>query len=277
MVWSNVQKRRWVYVLIRATQQALSPESSLLAGSIGYFTLFSLFPLTLLTVGIASFWFDPLFAESEIVGQLEFVVPALSQLLGENLERIVEARGPVTGFALFVFLWSASNIFNMLSRAMDQVWQVGARSLWQHRGFGILMALVLSGLLLIASFVGQTVLTVFDWVIPGQLEVYTSRLAAAFLSVSLFAVLYYFLPRANVAWHQILPGAIAAGLLWELAKQGFLLVISTFLSRSNVVYGSVATIMAFLMWTYVSTIIFLFGGYLNVENVRFPGKGESVS
>jgi uncharacterized BrkB/YihY/UPF0761 family membrane protein len=55
------------------------------------------------------------------------------------------------------------------------------------------------------------------------------------------------------------------GLVWELAKKAFLFFISTYLSVSNLVYGSVAAIIAFLAWAYLSGLIFLFGAYLSVS------------
>ena len=61
------------------------------------------------------------------------------------------------------------------------------------------------------------------------------------------------------------PGAMGAGLLWELAKKAFLFFVSTYISVSNLVYGSVAAIIAFLVWAYLSGLIFLFGAFLSVS------------
>ncbi|HXV96786.1 MAG TPA: YihY/virulence factor BrkB family protein, partial [Anaerolineae bacterium] len=219
--------------------------------------------------------------EAEVVTQLEFVAPALGDLLGENIEGIVRARGPVTSFALLILIWSSSHIFNVLTRAMDRIWQVDvARSAWRHRGLAILLALLISGLLLAASFAEQTVLTIVNSLLPEEFEPlrpYTNQFWLALLSIVLFAVLYYFLPHINIDWSDVMPGAIGAGLLWGLAKQAFLFFVATYLSRSNLVYGSVATITAFLTWVYVSSMIFLFGAYLNVEYAHFrQGIEEKV-
>ena len=61
------------------------------------------------------------------------------------------------------------------------------------------------------------------------------------------------------------PVTIAAGLLWELAKKAFLSFVSTYISVSNLIYGSVAAIIAFLVWAYLSSLIFLFGAFLSVS------------
>ncbi len=88
---------------------------------------------------------------------------------------------------------------------------------------------------------------------------------AVLLDVALFMTLYIMLPHGPSTWREILPGAIGAGVLWELAKKAFLFFVSTYISVSNLVYGSVAAIIAFLVWAYLSALIFLFGAYLNVS------------
>jgi membrane protein len=92
-----------------------------------------------------------------------------------------------------------------------------------------------------------------------------SLLMALLLDVASFMLLYMMLPHGASTWREILPGAIGAGLLWELAKKAFLFFVSTYLSVSNLVYGSVAAIIAFLVWAYLSGLIFLFGAFLSVS------------
>jgi uncharacterized BrkB/YihY/UPF0761 family membrane protein len=61
---------------------------------------------------------------------------------------------------------------------------------------------------------------------------------------------------------------MGAGLLWELAKKAFLIFVSTYVSISNLVYGSVAGMIAFMVWAYLSGLIFLFGAYLSISYYR---------
>lgn len=259
----------WLRLIFLSLQAALAPDSALTAAAISYFTLFSLFPLTLLTVAIGSLWIDPMLAESEVVTQLEFAAPALGELLGSNIERIVRARSTITGFAALTLLWSSSNIFNVLTRAADKVWTLDEkRPSWRRRGLAILIVLTISGLLLAASFAESTIWTIINTLLPNeiqQMQAYTDRFWAVFLSVALFGTLYYFLPHVKLTWRQVLPGAVGAGILWELAKQGFLYFVASYLSRSNLVYGSFATITVFLTWAYLSGLIFMFGAHLNVK------------
>ena len=81
-------------------REALKPDSAITAAAIAYFALFSLFPLTLLSISIASFSLGPLMDQQLILQKLEFIAPALGQLLGQNIDEIIRARGPVTSVAL---------------------------------------------------------------------------------------------------------------------------------------------------------------------------------
>lgn len=258
----------WLGMLGRAANHVLAPDSSQVAASIAYFALLSLFPLTLFTIAIASVWLDPLLIEADVISRLEFVAPALGQLLGQNIERIVIERRSVTGFAVITLLWSGSTIFHVITRALDTIWEVGRRRpVWRHRGVAIVTALSLSILLLIASLIGSTVITVLNTLASAPVRNFYATLSTLFpplLSIILFGLLYYFLPHTPITVHDVLPGAVIAGLLWELAKRGFLYFVATYLSLSNLVYGSVATLVAFLFWAYISSVIFLYGAHINV-------------
>jgi uncharacterized BrkB/YihY/UPF0761 family membrane protein len=67
-----------------------------------------------------------------------------------------------------------------------------------------------------------------------------------------------------------------AGFLWELAKKAFLSFVATYISVSNLVYGSVTAIIAFLVWAYLSSLIFLFGAYLSVFYFRLKQRQKET-
>ncbi|HIE25038.1 MAG TPA: YihY/virulence factor BrkB family protein, partial [Anaerolineales bacterium] len=94
---------------------------------------------------------------------------------------------------------------------------------------------------------------------------------SALISILLFGLLYRFMPHNSPAWHDVWIAAISAGFLWELAKRFFVSYISGFLSSSNLVYGSVSTIIAFLAWVHLSGLIFFFGAHLG-KSYREDGK-----
>ena len=259
----------WLGLLTGAAKQALKPDSALTAAAIAYFAIFSLFPLALLSIGIASFSLGPLMDQQVVVQRLEFIAPALGQLLGKNLDEIIRARGPVTVVALGSLIWSASSMFFVLIGTLTKVWGIErSRPIWKRRGLAILFVLAFIGPILFLASFADSMITNLLTRLPGPIIQIVGGVGlglAVLLNVALFMVLYLMLPHAASSWREILPGAIAAGLLWELAKRAFLFFISTYISISNLIYGSVAAIIAILTWAYLSSLILLFGAYLSVS------------
>ncbi len=257
----------WLGIIAQAARETMTPRSAITAAAIAYFALFSIFPLILVSIFIASFHLIPLVNQQFILNKLEFIAPALGRLLGPNIQRIITTRGTVTLIALIGLVWSASTVFNTLNQTMSELWGYRrVRPVWEQRGLAVLVVLVFAGpLLVLVSFGGSLLTTVYSW-LPFQsalLATVIGLVLAVVLNIALFALLYYVFPHGKSTWREILPGAIGAGLLWEVGKQAFLAFVSGYLSASNLVYGSVAAIIAFLTWAYLSGLIFVFGAHLS--------------
>jgi YihY family inner membrane protein len=257
----------WPGMIIGAVRRTLLPGSAIKAASIAFFALFSLFPITLLSISIASLNLDPSMGQQFIVNNLEFIAPALGQLLGQTIDEIILARGSVTSVALIALLWSASTIFYTLTLTMNEIWSnQRIRPVWKRRGLSILIVLAIVGpVLFLASFATSMMTNLRAWLPEGIIALSggIGILLAILFDIALFMVLYILLPHGASTWREILPGAIGAGLLWEIAKKAFLFFVSTYIAVSNLVYGSVTAIIAFLAWAYLSGLIFLFGAFLS--------------
>jgi membrane protein len=269
--WRKLNDRTngWLWVLVNALKETLMPDTAIMASAIAYIALFSLFPLILLSISIASFSFGPSLDQHTTIQQLEFVAPALGQLLGKNIDQIIRARGPVSGFALISLTWSASAIFYTLTHTLNGIWHIKQRrSAWKRRGVAILFVMAFIGpTLFIISLAGSVIANIRFW-LPDQiipLGYGISLFLTTLLDIVLYMAVYMMLPHGASTWREVLPGAIGAGLLWELAKRTFLSFVSTYITITNLVYGTVATIIAFLFWAYISSLIFIFGAYLSVS------------
>jgi membrane protein len=80
------------------------------------------------------------------------------------------------------------------------------------------------------------------------------------VTITLFVVVYRFMPKAHVTLRDTLPGAVIGGLLWEAAKYIFAWTLNYF--HYDQIYGSVGAVVAVLTWSYVSSLILLFGAQL---------------
>jgi membrane protein len=277
----NQRTHGWLGVLAGAARETLKPDSSITVAAIAYFSLLALFPIILLSISIASFNLGFLLDQQRIIKELEFIAPALGQLVGQNIDEIIQTRGPITGVAFVGLIWSASTIFYTLTHTLNKIWGNNRnRPIWKRRGLAILFVLTLAGpTLILASFASSMIANLRTW-LPDQIIPIGNAIsfAVAFLlDIALFFVIYILLPRGTSTWREILLGAIGAGLLWELAKKAFLYFVSTYISISNLVYGSVAAIIAFLVWAYLSGLIFLFGAYLSVFYYRLKQQHREAA
>jgi len=277
----NERTRGWLRIVASAAKETLKPDTAITAAAIAYFALFSLFPITLLSISIASFSLGPSMDQQLIIQRLEFIAPAMGQLLGQNIDEIIEARGPVTGVALIGLIWSASTVFYTFTHTFNEIWGVKRRrAVWKRRGLAILFVLTFVGpTLFLASFTGSMIAHLRT-LLPDPIISMgggASLVLAILLDVALFMVLYMILPHGASTWREILPGAMGAGFLWELAKKAFLSFVSAYISVSNLVYGSVAAIIAFLAWAYLSGLIFLFGAYLSVSYFQLKRQQKETA
>ena len=85
--------------------------------------------------------------------------------------------------------------------------------------------------------------------------------------VGLFLMLYKYLPNTKTYWRHIWPGALVAAILFEISKNVFIYYVNTFATFENV-YGSLAPVVALLLWSYLSSLILILGAELSSEYGR---------
>lgn len=274
------RKDHWK-IWLNAFQNTFSLNSILAAAGTAYFAFFSFFPLILLIVAVASYWFDPLWVESELINQIEFVVPNIAKILGENIDKVIRARSTATLTALILLAWASSALFSIITRILDTIWsgRANVRSRLRYRSLALLLVGTLALAVLTLLFLESWVVPLFKNYIPEYpLFLYRGGgfLFSVLINIILFALLYRFLPHSSPAWADIWIGASAAGTLWAIAKRFFVDYVVRLLSTSNLVYGPVSTIMSFMLWIYFSGLIFFFGSYLSV-GYRNQSSKEVVS
>lgn len=299
-----VTKISWKFVLKRTLGEFGTDQCTDIAASLTYYAVLSLFPALIALVSLLG-----------VFGQGKQSADALLQILssiapGDALDVI---RGPIeqfstapsAGFALVagiaVAIWSASGYVGAFSRAMNRIYDVDeGRSFLKLKPtqllvtvIGIVLLLVVVLILVISGPIadaigaalglGQTVQVVWSiakWPV----------LAAAV--VLLIAVLYYFTPNVQqpkFRWMSL--GAMLALLAIVVASLGFGFYVSTFSNYAKT-YGSLAGIVIFLLWLWLTNLALLFGaefdaelergrqlqaGIAAEENIKLPPRGTKKS
>lgn len=242
------------------------------AAAMSYFGLMALFPALLLMFSLS----NKLAAGSQLLTHAVDVYPGSSKFLRDTIEAFSSiGAGAIVTCVILVF-WAGSWVFAVIERALNRIWGATSRTFLHGRALTIGMV-GLVGLLLASSVFVTSILVALREMAgrlsPRQIERYTllASVGSAFwqvlfatlsylVTVALFVLVYRFMPKAEVSLRDTLPGAFLAGLLWEIAKYIFALSLHYF--HYDQVYGSVGAVVAVLTWSYVSSLILMFGAQL---------------
>jgi membrane protein len=262
----------WGSMLAHSLHQFHENDLFTSAAAMSYFGLMALFPALLLLLALS----NKLAAGTEMLAHAVDVYPGSSQFLRDTIAAFSDLGFGAIVTCIILVLWAGSWVFAVVERAVNRIWGATSRTFWHGRALTIGMV-GLVGLLLSASVVVTSALVALREVAvrlsPRQIARYQllGSVGSGFwqvvfaagsylITVALFVLVYRFMPRAEVSLRDTLPGAFLAGLLWELAKYVFAWSLGYF--HYDQIYGSVGAVVAVMTWSYVSSLILLFGAQL---------------
>ena len=275
----------WLWAETRLTGLAIwrgalgiySSNDLTFASSIAYYALLSLFPFFLLVFAILG---SVASTEAERVEILQFVLryfPTKFEFVSTQLEamRGASVRLGVAGSLLMI--WAAMGVFGAVTSAVNHAWGVEKQpSYFKHKLISFLM-LTASGVLLLAGLLLVSAINVAEarWFavvidrVPAliTLQSYAIKSASTVIFILVVGLVFYFVPNAKVRFKDVWVGAVLTGLLWRLALSGFSWYVRD-LTRFSNVHGSIAAVVVFLLWVYVSSVIFLYGAEMTAAYAR---------
>ena len=269
----------WKYVARKTIREFFDDQCTDLAAALTFYSVLALFPALLALVSLLG-----------LVGQQgksEVFINLLSAMGADSVADTI--RGPLNqlsqtstaGLAFIIgiagALWSASAYVGAFGRAMNRVYGIEeGRPFWKLRPLMIIITLasvILAGLVAIGLVVSgplavaigdalgltETALTIWNIV------KWPILLALAALVV---AILYYATPNVEQPkFRWISVGAVVAIVTWLVASALFGFYVSQF-SNFNRTYGSLAGVIIFLMWLWITNTALLFGAELDAEMER---------
>ena len=244
------------------------------AAAMSYFWLLTLFPALLVLLALS----NRIAAGSEILARIVEVYPGSREFLRATIRSLANVGTGVIATCVIIVLWAGSWVFAVIERALNRIWGTRPRAFLHGRALTLGMIGAVGLLLSVSVFVTSILLALQR--LAGRLPLRVLRnmtflavagniflqLAFALISIlvtiGLFTLVYRFMPNGRVRLRDTLPGAIVAGLLWEVAKYIFAWSLQYF--HYDEIYGSVGAVVAVLTWSYVSSLILMFGAQLSV-------------
>ena len=248
------------------------------AAALTYYAVLSIFPGLLVVISLLGLLGKS--ATQPLITNLTQAAPtSVRQIISNAVGNLQHGHG-AAGFAAIIgivlALWSASGYIAAFMRAANVVWDVPeGRPFWKitpvRIGITVLIMvlLVASALMVVvtgglASHVGQvlgigsTAVTVWD----------IAKWPVLLIIVSLMiSILYWVAPNAKRGFQWVSPGGVLAVVAWLIASGLFAFYVANF-SHYNKTYGSIAGVIVFLIWLWISNIAILFGAEFNAELER---------
>lgn len=277
---TDLVKPTWGYALRKTVREFMDDECTDLAAALTYYAILALFPAAIALLSLVG-----------LVGQQQQTVDTLLQILRDigassaadtlepTLTNLAASQG--AGLALVIglatALWSASGYVGAFGRGMNRIYEIDeGRPIWKLRPVMLLVtlvtvvlaAVVAVGLVLTgpaAEAVGRAIGLESTAVTVWSIAKWPVLLAVVVLIV---ALLYYATPNVKQPkFRWISVGAIVAIVVWVIASAAFGFYVANFSSYDKT-YGSLAGVIAFLLWLWITNLALLFGAELDAELER---------
>ncbi len=275
----------WKDIMVRAWGEVSDNNIFLVSGGVTYAVLLALFPALAALVSIYGLLLNPAQVEAEIGSLSKVLPPESTQVIADQLHKLVSASSGTLGIsaivALLFALWSASRGMSGMITALDIAYQQK-----ETRGF-FKLNLIAIGLTLLA-LIGGTVSIALVGVLPAAIQFVGLGAQAQWIILALqwpllivwvmtgLAVLYRYAPdRRTARWRWVSPGAIIATVLWIAGSIGFSVYVTHFNSYDKT-YGSLGGVVVMLTWLYLSAFAALFGAIINAQAERQTEADSTV-
>jgi membrane protein len=265
---------KFLHVLI---QNIGYDDTSNMAASIAYYTVLSLFPLLLGLLAIFGLFLPSQPVQQQLINLFNQFLPGSSGILEGSITDIIRLRGTFGVVGILGLFWSGTGVFSAVTRAVNKAWDIKYQHpfyLRKPREIGLAIG---SGLLLLLSLGASTFLTYLSNLnldISGPLINVGTAFIAFVFSLIVFTLIHKFIPISGVRWNRIWPGALLSAILFEIAKT--ILVFYLNHNHYDKIYGSIASLIALLVWIYYSAFILLLGAEFNSMLFRWRREGEII-
>ncbi|MGO9519197.1 MAG: YihY/virulence factor BrkB family protein [Candidatus Korobacteraceae bacterium] len=262
-----------------ALWRAFVHDAFAVAKGAAFSAIFTLFPAVLLVASVLS-------ESHKTAGFIREIGHALGRILPEGTRTAVLQYFSGTKPVSVRFVITVAAITLWTGSGMMISWMEGFRNAYQMpKIWGLVKERMIAFLLVVLAgipMVFASILLVFGnqieaWIVyhlghelgPYVLGLWTALrwIIAALTSIAVIGLIYHHgVPRTQ-PWHRVLPGAALATVLWFASTLVFGFYLRHF-ANYDVIYGSVATAIALLIWLYIVSMVVLIGAEFNAQ--RYP-------
>jgi len=246
----------------------LRTEVHTYAFSVAANVILSFFPFMVLMLVVIRKVFHSAAMRQVVEQLLHDYLPTNQDFVIRNIKAIAYSHNRAAFISLFILLVTSTGVFLPLEVALNQVWGFPKnRPYWKNQLVSLGLAFVcgMLALLSIALTAGNRALI---QAIAGRYSFTTdavtllfAKVFAAIATIAIFFLIYWLLPNGKVPAGAALSAAVYVGLLWEMAKYLYILLLPWL--NFPEVYGPFSVSVTLIMWAFFSGLLLLAGAYLS--------------
>ncbi len=257
-----------------------------LAASISYYAILSLFPLAIGLITLFSLVLEADAVEREVFRFFRTYLPGSGGILASNVEAVGNIRGILGIVSVVGLVYSSSLLFGAITRAVNRAWDIPHdRPFYIEKPRHFIMALSVAPLFIMSMTATTTLQLIDNEELPvlGRLAFLNhdvinilARPLPFIFSLLIFLLIYKFAPYTRTHWRYVWPGALLSALLFDVGKSAFVFYLENYAAYERV-YGTLASVIVLLAWTYMSGMIVIIGAEVSSEYERMRlgrGRGE---
>lgn len=243
-----------------------------MGAAIAFYTLFAIAPILLIVIWVAGEFIGPEIVQQHILAQMRILLGAPGADAVRNLllsSKYSGRSGFSTAAGVAAVLIGATSVFAELQNALHRIWRTPPRTVVQGLWHAVRVRLLSFGLvlgvgfLLLVSLIASAALEGFgSWLGTFVAEwrglIFTLDILLGLgIATVLFAMIYKYIPREEIAWGDVWVGGIVTASLFTAGK----VVIVVYLGKIALAsaYGVAGSFLVLLLWVYYSAQIFLLG------------------
>jgi membrane protein len=259
----------WVDIAVGTFKRYSEDDAGNYAAALTYYIFFSIFPLLLFAVSALGYltFLNPDFRQDILDAGLG-AFPLISGIVQDQLAQIEQSRGSFAVVGLLLALYSGSGAIVAMEHALNRLLRVSeepkfvAKRIKSLKWLGALgLGAVLSASLgVVANFATDLF---GEGSVLGRAVQVLGYIGGFVISVGLFATSFKVLPAKKQSWRQVLPGAIAAAVGFEILKSLGTTYFRAGASSRSATFGTMALAAGLLVASYLVAQITLLAAELN--------------
>jgi membrane protein len=262
--------------LVALVKEIGEDDIATMAAGIAYYAFLSIFPLLMALLAIFGIIMPSEAVQREIIHLISQILPGFAGVLETNVADIIRLRGTFGVIGIIGLVWSGTGVFSAVSNSINKAWDIRYRHpFYINKPREIIMILCV-GILLLLSFGASGVLSLLGNLglpLSSLLVNIGTAVIAFILSLAIFMLINKSAPISWINWRHVWPGAVLSTALFEIAKTIFVIYLNNYSSYDEV-YGSIASVIALLVWVYYSSFILLLGAEFNSMLHRWEREGD---